>query len=914
MKRNLLFILVLLKVTLGLGASPIASSITYQYIAVNNYKIIYKGVRDCRGTPFNSSGLLPLIVTCDSGSKTVNMSRTSIRNITINAPGACNPPNNSTNIGSEEHQYEYLLNLDTFAGGSFKSSCKFTFSITVCCRTGSVNTMNSGAMYYECMLDRCLASDNSGPAFLNTRNIYARYNQPNYFNPMVLDTTDSDILIYELFTPMFAKNSYTTYNTGYSQDFPLTPLCTQAGQKNCMPLPLSIPPRGLFHDSLSGNLIYTPTNSNEVSVICYKVNEYRMINGSRRLIGYYITDHLMVVANNIINEPLLSKNSMKLEHRVKIGQSIRINLITEHKDTMKTDSVRMFITNPVKGSLDSVNLAWRSTGSFDWTPGCKDIRKQPYIFIVSFYSERPWVYDFQSIAIKIYVDPDLNIGHDTNICRNKSLQLRSNISGKYRWNGNSGDSTDVFTAQNAGKYWLDVTRNNCTVSDTIYLKELTELPKVRLAADTIICDQPINSPITLFTPYENNVLYSWNVNPSNKTSVLLFNGSGTVIVKGENVCGESFDSIQISRLYTPDISLPADTHLCHPFNYTIHIKGNNETLSRRWSTNDTDSTLSVNQEGLYWVIAENDCGNDRDSISILASRQPILELGPDTIVCNGNYPFLDVFFPDCQYKWSDGSVDPVLQIPDSGLYFVSISNLCGKSTDSIRVSSRYTPQIDIGSDTAICLPFNHTLNARYPHSSYIWNTGSVNEEIRIKRGGKFFVSVTNLCGSTSDTISITEKSLPVVNLGNDTGLRKPFSLLLKGPDHEDRYSWNNSSSDTFSQLLVSEFGWYWLRAENSCGSDIDSILVSDLSNIQVTQNEAFSIFPNPGSGNIHVLSQSEIISIQVFDITGKECLINPVFDKPDRVLLNLSDFESGYYYLIVKGQYSNGRYLIQVLH
>ena len=893
---KLFLILVFIIILPCKAANTIGANLTYQYVSGNSYKIIYKGIRDCRTIPFSSTH--PLKISCDSGTRSVAMTRSSIRNITLTNLNACSPPNTSSGFGTEEHTYEYTMNLDTFANGKFKNACKFIFSNSSCCRNSAINAFAPGNFYIECMFNRCLANGNSGPSILNTNGLYLRYNQPNYFNPLVVDTIDNDILAFELWNPMNGSNSFETFNSGYSPTMPLTPLCAQVGQKNCQPSPLNRPPRGLYLDSFNGNLIFTPTNSTEITALCYKIKEYRIINGVRTLIGYYITENIAVLKYAPSNEPLLTKNTMKLNYRVKSGNKIKIDYATEHNDTMKNDSVLIFLFNPIKGSLDTIKTAWRSYGNFEWTPECKDVRKEPHYFVVNFYSDALGVVDYQSIAINVYVDSELDLGNDTILCENIPFTLESDISGKYIWNSNSNDTGKSYTANGPGKYWLDVKQGNCVLTDTIILTEINQKPKINLGRDTLICNKPIETPITIFSQYQFGVTYLWNVQPTIINPAISFKGIGNVILKGTNVCGESSDTILIERYNAPNISFPKDTHLCLPFNYVIKPSSNISINKWKWNDLSQDSSLTVNSQGLYYAEITNVCGTDKDSIFVKASTLPTLELGNDTIVCNANYPILRASFPESNTLWSTNEITPNIQVKDSGKFIASITNYCGSVKDSIHVKNQYTPKLNLGTDFTICAPFTYTLKASFPYSSYAWNNGSSKDSLQINSGGVYSVVSSNLCGVARDTITITENTIPTVDLGRDTSLKKPFTILLNAGNGNYSYQWNTSVNDTLSTLLVSDYGTYIVLKENQCGVARDTIRVSDKTNINNTYRIQGKLYPNPALTEITIQLETEIVWIEIYDYSGK-------------MVESISNVSSNFFNLPIESL-SKGIYIIRV--
>ena len=75
-----------------------------------------------------------------------------------------------------------------------------------------------------------------------------------------------------------------------------------------------------------------------------------------------------------------------------------------------------------------------------------------------------------NFSINVYnkPSPTIDLGNDTTLCQGESITLDATKSNAtYLWQDNSTDST--FTVTQQGSYWVDVTVNNCKVSDTIII-------------------------------------------------------------------------------------------------------------------------------------------------------------------------------------------------------------------------------------------------------------------------------------------------------------------------------------------------------------------------------------------------------------------------------------------------------------
>jgi hypothetical protein len=86
------------------------------------------------------------------------------------------------------------------------------------------------------------------------------------------------------------------------------------------------------------------------------------------------------------------------------------------------------------------------------------------------------------VSLTQVIDNNLIIGNDTTVCVGQNLTLNASISnGTYLWQDNS--TAPIYTVTQAGTYWVKVTSNFKTYTDTITVDFIT-IPSVNLGHDT----------------------------------------------------------------------------------------------------------------------------------------------------------------------------------------------------------------------------------------------------------------------------------------------------------------------------------------------------------------------------------------------------------------------------------------------
>lgn len=866
--------------------------ITYKHISGNRFNVIFQLTHDCRAIDPGSTQNLNVRDNINTNNSiNLTMNRTSIKEISWNRNGACS----SKNFGVQLMTYEKIIDLDSLLGGVLKSVCKIYMSAQMCCRNGAVNTFNPGNGYVTSMMDRCYVQNNSGPDIQNLHYSYFYLNNACYFNPIVADTLNNDFIEFEMVAPLNDFNSNETFVSPYSARYPITPFCSQSGQLNCSELPLSSPPRGLYFDSLNGNLVFTSARNSEVGNIVYKAKEYRYINGIKQLIGFFYVDNYFSTTLSGLTNPTITKSSLKLNHYFTAGKTGTIQIAIQHNDTNKLDSVVLKCFNPIKGSTVSITKKWRPDLTFTWQPKCEDIRKEPYIFYVYFINENSFFTNPQHLAINVYVQSDLELGNDTVICKNSTFILKSNINGQFKWNNSTSDTINTYTANQAGAYYLQVNRNGCLVYDSIKLKEITQKPNVYLGRDTVICNQSTNSTITIAAPYDPYVKYKWNRDTTNTYSFIYFKDTGWVSVKGVNVCGTSTDSIYVERNSSPRIKLPDDTLICNATYWQIQpVLIDNGTLL--WDDFSVDSIRTVDSSGTYFLSIANNCGQDKDSIKLDFRKSPEFYLPEDTIVCNGNYPRFDLSSVDGDLLWSDNRKDKIYHAFKTGLLWAQASNVCGVFRDSVYIYNQSTPTFKPMRDTFLCRPFELILNPSCNSCDYLWNNQISNQSFTIQSSGVYTLWAGNFCGSYRDTITVDSDSFPYFTLPEDTTM-KPVQLII-GPDKiKGKLVW--STGDTTSTISVTTEGIYWLSQSNACGEFTDTIYISEKASIVNSKLSTLYLYPNPAKDELIIESEKPIQSLELLNSNGQTLPLE-VHDDNFICRLNLMDLNSGTYIVRIK--------------
>lgn len=340
------------------------------------------------------------------------------------------------------------------------------------------------------------------------------------------------------------------------------------------------------------------------------------------------------------------------------------------------------------------------------------------------------------------------------------------------------------------------------------------LPTVNLGQDTIICN-----PIVL-DAFSSQSTYLWNT--GSNQSELNINTTGTYSVTVSNTCGDISDAINITAYQKPDIQLGNDTLLCP--NDQLNLDATSDVATYQWQDNSTAPAFTVTKAGTYTVLATNMCGMDRDTIQVSYRAPLAIDLGNDTVICDGVPLMLSAFNEGADYEWQDNSADEEFLVEKTGNYAVVVSNICNSIMDTRHITLlKGPPTIELGEDLRLCPEEIKILNATNQEATYIWQDGSIDSIFTVSELGIYDVTVTNACGVANDDIVI-DYLLPLeVNLQEDFFLCQPVAILSTSEHPDAAYKWNNGEEGR--AIEVQEPGFYTLTAETICEIQSDTVEV-----------------------------------------------------------------------------------------
>ena len=211
-----------------------------------------------------------------------------------------------------------------------------------------------------------------------------------------------------------------------------------------------------------------------------------------------------------------------------------------------------------------------------------------------------------STSITVVPAPVVFLGNDTSLCQGAALQLNATTpNATYVWQDNSVNPTFIVTQQ--GIYWVQVTVNNCSTTDTIIVN-YTPLPVISLGNDTTLCQ----GSVLLLNANTPDATYLWQDNSTNPVFNVTQQGNYWIQVT-VNHCSAA-DTTFVNFLPIPVLDLGNDTTLCAGTSLTLDASTPNATYL--WQDNSVNAKFFADRQGIYRAkVTVNNC-SVTDSVQI----------------------------------------------------------------------------------------------------------------------------------------------------------------------------------------------------------------------------------------------------------------------------------------------------------
>jgi PKD repeat protein len=236
---------------------------------------------------------------------------------------------------------------------------------------------------------------------------------------------------------------------------------------------------------------------------------------------------------------------------------------------------------------------------------------------------------------------------------------------------------------------------------------------------------------------------------------------------------------------------------------------------------------------LYTVTAINGACKDSAKFTVNINPAPVSSLQEEVNICAGSFVKLDPGV-HTSYLWNGSITSQTINVSTEGKYVVKIKGDNGcQTTDSAMVYVRPYPRMGLsGLTKLICGSTAVTLNITKDKGEWLITNLFTNQQfnspaIQVANYGvfPFGLKLTDAYGCSVDTfLTMGFHENPVVELGKDTTVCNPSSIILDAGATSSAYQW--STGETVRKIEVNKPGTYNVLAKNVYGCAVqDSIKV-----------------------------------------------------------------------------------------
>jgi PKD domain-containing protein len=278
----------------------------------------------------------------------------------------------------------------------------------------------------------------------------------------------------------------------------------------------------------------------------------------------------------------------------------------------------------------------------------------------------------------------LTTDRDPHICDGEFVRIQAPAGyTSYQWS--TGDSSNTIDAYDAGVYFVNVSSSEgCTIrSDTIrVIVQALQQPDIR--GEFTTCP---NETLVYYTDVVPNHDYEWQIEGgvildgkyTNTVTIRWVKSTAAVLRLIESVGGcsvETEKTVSVHETETPAIEPSGDQWLCD--GESIVLRAGDGYKAYKWSNGAVTQSISVQQQGRYYVAVETElgCSDTSGIVEVFyypTAALPVITLRNDTLTCSEAESYIWYF----NAEKIVGATSQSLLVDKKGTYMVEIVNEYG---------------------------------------------------------------------------------------------------------------------------------------------------------------------------------------------------------------------------------------------
>ncbi len=572
----------------------------------------------------------------------------------------------------------------------------------------------------------------------------------------------------------------------------------------------------------------------EIDIIASEgYDTYAWYEGENHLSGFDNQTLLSGVNKAAVYKLEATKGSCVLTQEIEVVERGLPTVSLSNEDKLcKGETINVTVNNYSSTDGTALNyLYWNSEETkryFDWQTAELAVNN-PGSYKVTVVDEYGCTAS-DEISIEGVTAEPLDLGDPIRICDNDRVLLENPVSNvlNTQWYQVLAESDELLSndgeleVYESGIYRLQIEDLNGCINEDKIAVNVMPLPDVVLVGDPEACESTELSILD-----ENpNYIYQWNGDENLTTSAINVNESGiyTLEVWDKYGCYNSTES-EVVIYNNPVLILQNDT-VCA--GETTVLTGPQETgMQYLWSTGQRTSSINVSKGNYSLLVTDNNGCSAKANVSVAWREVPVVDLGPDMIICPlGKYD-LDAGANYSSYLWHSGEITQTIiaDLLDTVNTVIVTDQYGCNGFDSQTVKYKQIPELDLCSDTSVCASEIFVLDVGSGFVSYLWNDGDESSYKEVNEPGEYSVQVSDGCFIYKDTAQIVFLDEPIV-VSVDSTFYGQLVVFAEMGTEPYSYSIDGSGSQTkniFKNLKNGEHEIYVTDA-NGCQALVTIVL------------------------------------------------------------------------------------------
>jgi len=425
-------------------------------------------------------------------------------------------------------------------------------------------------------------------------------------------------------------------------------------------------------------------------------------------------------------------------------------------------------------------------------------------------------------GVEIVKSFQVDLGNTKYICEGDEITLQPEIDlpSDYSFKWNTDATSKEIHVSEQGNYELTVT----DLTDEQVVKANVQVVKVKSPEINIPDNLAFEGDENTIDIYSDGCSYLWSDGSTKSYNSFTESGDYSVIKTSSQGCStsKSFKFKSSDDLFT--LELPDVIHMCGEEKMSLSPSLSiDQDYTYEWNTGSTESTIPIDTEGIYQLTVTDPDGFKKSAkTEISYHMNPIIDLGADLILWDGETTVLDAQNPGADYIWNNGETTQTITINSGGVFVVEVSDQYGCSNkDTIIVDYKHGQKFGVflGENQSVCQGDSAFVtvqiegNPVYP-LTYNWvNLNQDSPEIYLKEDGEYCVEVSDANGNIETScIDIEVLPVPEVNLGKDLVSYPDKGIVLDAGTPNCFYTW--STGEITQKISVNTEGIYWVEVNN----------------------------------------------------------------------------------------------------